>query len=126
MKHPISVSIKPAAAQREVFGLATLMAVSFLLKWANHTLTESQECQSRSFRHARDPESLDQSFDIFRPAKWAKVLGSRSALGGVQLHCEHARLSCFFNSSAHRMACHHDTLSGQKIRLLHDNGRRPR
>ena len=79
-----------------------------------------------SFRHARDPESLGQSFDIFRPAKWGPVLDTGDALGRVHLQCEHARLSCFFNSSRHRMACHHDTLSRQEKRVLPDSSGRPR
>ena len=88
--------------------------------------TGSPDGAAYSFRHARDPESLGQSFDIFRPAKWGPVLDTGNPLGRVQLQCEHARLSCFFNSSRHCMACHHDTLSGQEKGVLPDSSCRPR
>src|SRR5882672_11253172 len=42
----------------------------------------SHLCHNRSFRHARDPVSLGQSFDIFCPTKWGKVLDAGNALGG--------------------------------------------
>jgi len=36
-------------------------------------------CHWRSFRQARDPESLCQSLDIFRPSKGGNVLDSGNA-----------------------------------------------
>jgi Protein of unknown function (DUF1810) len=93
---------------------------------AQHFAMTGRDGATYSFRHASDPEGLSDSFDIFRPAKWSEVRECGNALGRVQLQCEHARPSCFFNSSRHRMACHHGAVSRQQIGLLSDSRCRPR